>query len=459
MNTADESAQNSTFPMLKIPSMCRVVVYLRLRTKTQWEWIEFFMFYQYSAKRIALFSLPHTHAQRRLFRELCKLHVCIRTLKKHFMQFFYLAKLYISANYTTTTSPQRTPPPRYPSRQFFFLRLQQQIFLLCRAFQLLEKRGERYCWHWEAKEFCMHNAKCGYISALWSLWSTPHQLICVIIELQWSICWEARLGLGHGLWRGDNLLGKHGGSTLSQHAWFTGIFRHKKPSSDRSSRALHSRIASSRCVNNQEDGCFCCVRRRLSKKERDGRRSREIQEVNEAKSGVAAASRTSRGDVHVHWVISNRFKTFVQNCKHFVVFVRQFLQTTRSHICEVDVFAQDSLFYMPVGHFLCLRRRGYPLTSLSCGCRDEREFVHHTRGRLSCGVMTLEMNICFIPECNVRIILCRNYVCGSESRFCVFIKYFFTVVTPFHRRQEQSSPRRRVIMNFYNIFVVSGTFW
>lgn len=40
-------------------------------------------------------------------------------------------------------------------------------------------------------------------------------------------------------------------------------FKQKKPSSDRSSRVLYSQIASSCCVNNQEDGVFCCVRRRF----------------------------------------------------------------------------------------------------------------------------------------------------------------------------------------------------
>lgn len=74
--------------------------------------------------QIALFSLPHTHAQRRLLRELCKLHVCIWTLKKHFMQFFIFLNFFIFANYTT--SPQHTPSSNHPSRQvlcsrkFFF---------------------------------------------------------------------------------------------------------------------------------------------------------------------------------------------------------------------------------------------------------------------------------------------------------------------------------------------------
>lgn len=115
MNTA---AQNSTFPMRKIPSMCRVAVYW-LRTKTQWEWIEFFMFHEYSASgiRIALFSLPHTHAQRRLLREFVQAPCVYKNPKKAFHAIFYLPKLFIFANYnlndvapthTTVTSPVKT---------------------------------------------------------------------------------------------------------------------------------------------------------------------------------------------------------------------------------------------------------------------------------------------------------------------------------------------------------------
>lgn len=122
MNTA-ESAQNSTFPMRKIPSMCRVAVYLRLRTKTQWEWIEFFMFHQ-AAFGIALFSLPHTYAQRRLFRELCKLHMCIRTLKKHFVQFFYLPKLFI-------LFLQATPQQHCPNAHHRHVTRQDKFFFAC----------------------------------------------------------------------------------------------------------------------------------------------------------------------------------------------------------------------------------------------------------------------------------------------------------------------------------------
>lgn len=84
----------------------------------------------FGKRRCAPLAATHIHTQRRLLRGLCKLHVCIRTLKKHFMQFF------ISLNFLflQTTTRRRRPNAhhRHVTRQdkFFFLCLQQQVFLL-----------------------------------------------------------------------------------------------------------------------------------------------------------------------------------------------------------------------------------------------------------------------------------------------------------------------------------------
>lgn len=97
----------------------------------------------FGKRRCAPLAATHIHTQRRILRGLCKLHVCIRTFKKHFMQFFISLNFFIFANYdhddvapthTTATSPVKTSFSFFACRSKFFPRL-------CRALQLLEKRG------------------------------------------------------------------------------------------------------------------------------------------------------------------------------------------------------------------------------------------------------------------------------------------------------------------------------